>query len=174
MAIHITDVNRRCAVLLHLVGDDIAETFETLPEPNIPGEDAFETCKHKLTAYLAPCRNVIAERMVFHGMKMEDREDFEHFLGRLRVQLRRCGYTAAENERELRDRCVAGCSAELRPKMLQKAAARGDALTLELCVGSHALSRTRGSWGSSWTAAERLRQSPGTRTALARSAMDLR
>ena len=131
VAINITEVNRKCAVLLHLVGEDIAETYETLPEPDTPGEDLFETCKQKLMAYLAPCRNVIAERMVFHGMKMEDGEDFEHFLGRLRVQLRRCGYSAAENERELRDRCVAGCNSGLRPKMLQKAAARGDALTLE-------------------------------------------
>ena len=131
VAINITDVHRKCAVLLHLVGDDIAETYETLPEPEAPGEYLFELCKKKLTAYLAPCRNVIAERMIFHGMKMEDKEDFEHFLGRLRVQLRRCGYTAIENERELRDRCVAGCSSELRPEMLQKAAARGDSLTLE-------------------------------------------
>ena len=86
VAINITDVNRKCAVLLHLVGDDIAETYETLPEPEVPGNDLFESCKLKLTAYLAPCRNVIAERMIFHGMKMEDSEDFEHFLGRLRVQ----------------------------------------------------------------------------------------
>ena len=92
VAINITDVHRKCAVLLHLVGDDIAETYETLPEPEAPEEDLFELCKQKLTAYLAPCRNVIAERMIFHGMKMEDKEDFEHFLGRIRVQLRRCGY----------------------------------------------------------------------------------
>ena len=39
VAINITEVNRKCAVLLHLVGEDIAETYETLPEPDTPGED---------------------------------------------------------------------------------------------------------------------------------------
>ena len=122
-------------MLLHLLGPDIADTFETLPEPEpVPegagARDAFEVCKLKLETYLAPTRNVIAERVAFHQMQMADTEDFEHFLGRLRVQLRRCGYSVQETERELRDQSVTGCSRSLRERLLQKAAAKGDELTL--------------------------------------------
>ena len=130
-AVNIATPERQCAVLLHLLGPDVADTFETLPEPEGAEQDnAFEKCKKKLDAYLAPARNVIAERMSFHQMTMGDNEDFEHFLGRLSVKLRQCGYPAAETDRELRDRCVAGCSGALRERLFRKAAARGDALTL--------------------------------------------
>ena len=157
-AMDIRTAERRCAVLLHLLGPDIADTFETLPEPEpVPegtgARDAFEVCKLKLEAYLAPTRNVIAERVAFHQMQMADTEDFEYFLGRLRVQLRRCGYSTQEMERELRDQSVTGCSRTLRERLLQKAAARGDELTLA-DVRSIALRiRTPGSWQRSWQAA---------------------
>ena len=53
-AVNIRAPERKCAVLLHLVGPDIAETYETLPEPE--GEkigDTFEKCNLKLERYLA-------------------------------------------------------------------------------------------------------------------------
>ena len=130
VALNISDSKRKCAVLLHLLGPDIADVYDTLPEPANPPSDAFECCKKKLTAYLSPSRNVIAERMTFHSMCMQPGEQFDQFLGRLRVQGRRCGFSVAEQERELRDRCVAGSHGQLREKLLLKAAEKGDELTL--------------------------------------------
>ena len=73
-------------MLLHLAGPEMADTYETHPEPTgAEVVDAYDRCKAKLKLYLAPARNVIAERMEFHRMTMADGEEFEHFLGRLSI-----------------------------------------------------------------------------------------
>ena len=69
MAVNITASDRKCAVVLHLLGPDVADTYDTLEEPEGAEQgDAFERCKKKLDAYLALVRNVIAESMAFHEM----------------------------------------------------------------------------------------------------------
>ena len=93
VALNITESERKCAVLLHLLGPDVADVYDTLPEPAVAVPDAFECCKRKLIAYLSPSRNVIAERMTFHSMCMQSGEEFDQFLGRLRVKGRRCGFS---------------------------------------------------------------------------------
>ncbi|KAF0312248.1 DNA-binding protein HEXBP [Amphibalanus amphitrite] len=129
-AVGIQEADRKCAVLLHLVGPDVADLSETLPEETSETADSFERLKRKLTTYLSPVRNAVAERSLFHGMQMEPEEDLERFLGRLRAQVVRCGYAATEVDRELRDRCVLGSRADLRAKLVKLAASKGDGLTL--------------------------------------------
>ncbi|KAF0298050.1 hypothetical protein FJT64_004546 [Amphibalanus amphitrite] len=129
-AVGIQEADRKCAVLLHLVGPDVADLSETLPEETDETADSFERLKRKLTTYLSPVRNAVAERSLFHGMQMEPDEDLERFLGRLRAQVVRCGYAATEVDRELRDRCVLGSRAGLRAKLVKLAASKGDGLTL--------------------------------------------
>ncbi|KAF0289155.1 hypothetical protein FJT64_012514 [Amphibalanus amphitrite] len=129
-AVGIQEADRKCAVLLHLVGPDVADLSETLPEETSETADSFERLKRKLTTYLSPVRNAVAERSLFHGMQMEPEEDLERFLGRLRAQVVRCGYAATEVDRELRDRCVLGSRAGLRAKLVKLAASKGDGLTL--------------------------------------------
>ena len=130
-AVDIKVIDRKCAVLLHLVGSDTADISETLPEAVGVTGDRFEKLKQKLSAYLSPVKNAVTERAAFHHMSMRPEEEFEQFLGRLRVQALRCGYTAAETDRELRDRCIVGSSPGLREKLLQEAANKGDAVTLD-------------------------------------------
>ena len=129
-AVGIQEADRKCAMLLHLVGPDIADLSETLPEETSGTADIYERLKMKLMTYLSPVRNAVAERSTFHGMQMEPEEDLERFLGRLRAQVVRCGYSATEVDRELRDRCVLGSRAGLRAKLVQLAASKGDGLTL--------------------------------------------
>ncbi|KAF0290350.1 hypothetical protein FJT64_011438 [Amphibalanus amphitrite] len=129
-AVGIQEADRKCAVLLHLVGPDVADLSETLPEETSETADSFEWLKRKLTTYLSPVRTAVAERSLFHGMQMEPEEDLERFLGRLRAQVVRCGYAATEVDRELRDRCVLGSRAGLRAKLVKLAASKGDGLTL--------------------------------------------
>ena len=129
VAVNITTAERKCALLLHLVGEEIADTYETLAD--VEGADVFEKCKTKLSNYLSPHCNVIAERMAFQKINMDEGEEFEAYLTRLKKQIRRCGYEAAQESRELRDRCVAGASHDLQQKFLVKAAEKGDALLLE-------------------------------------------
>ncbi|KAF0313425.1 Cellular nucleic acid-binding protein [Amphibalanus amphitrite] len=133
IAVDIQGPARRCAVLLHLVGPDLADVSDSLPEEDAErqGEDEFARLKRKLTRYLVPKNNVVAERGKFQGMKMEQEESLEEFLGRLRTQILRCGYEPAQVDRELRDRCVLGSRGELQRKLVREAALKGDDLSLE-------------------------------------------
>ena len=126
----IQESDRKEAVLLYLVGSEIADLAETLPEEASETTDKYEKLKTKLTAYLTPVKNTVAERSVFRMMKMEANEDLERFLGRLRAQIAHCGYPATEVETELRDQCVLGSRAGLQEKLIQLAASKGDKLTL--------------------------------------------
>ncbi|XP_043205454.1 uncharacterized protein K02A2.6-like [Amphibalanus amphitrite] len=64
-------------------------------------------------------------------MTMEADENLEGFLGRLRTQVMRCGYTTAEIDQQLRDRCVLGSSGELQRRLVREAALKGTDLTLQ-------------------------------------------
>ncbi|KAF0300159.1 hypothetical protein FJT64_027280 [Amphibalanus amphitrite] len=132
-AVGIQDSNRKSAVLLHLIGPDVADLVDTLPEETDATAEAddYDKLKKKLTAYLSPVRNTVAERSAFHQMRMEASEDLEHFLGRLRAQIALCSYPATETDTELRDQCVLGCRAGLQEKLVQLAASKRDKLTLE-------------------------------------------
>ncbi|XP_043242963.1 uncharacterized protein K02A2.6-like [Amphibalanus amphitrite] len=133
VAMDIQGPTRRCAVLLHLVGPDIADVSDSLPEEEAEGpeEDEFTRLKRKLVRYLVPRNNVVAERGKFQGMTMEPEESLEEFLARLRAQILRCGYEPAQVNRELRDRCVLGSRGELQRKLVREAALKGDDLNLE-------------------------------------------
>ncbi|KAF0301549.1 hypothetical protein FJT64_026204 [Amphibalanus amphitrite] len=133
VAMDIQGPTRRCAVLLHLVGPDIADVSDSLPEEEAEGpeEDEFTRLKRKLVRYLVPRNNVVAERGKFQGMTMEPEESLEDFLARLRTQILRCGYEPAQVNRELRDRCVLGSRGELQRKLVREAALKGDELNLE-------------------------------------------
>ncbi|KAF0296629.1 hypothetical protein FJT64_005930 [Amphibalanus amphitrite] len=133
VAMDIQGPTRRCAVLLHLVGPDIADVSDSLPEEEAEGpeEDEFTRLKRKLVRYLVPRNNVVAERGKFQGMTMEPEEGLEEFLARLRTQILRCGYEPAQVNRELRDRCVLGSRGELQRKLVREAALKGDELNLE-------------------------------------------
>ncbi|KAF0312074.1 hypothetical protein FJT64_001790 [Amphibalanus amphitrite] len=133
VAMDIQGPTRRCAVLLHLVGPDIADVSDSLPEEEAEGpeEDEFTRLKRKLVRYLVPRNNVVAERGKFQGMTMEPEESLEEFLARLRTQILRCGYEPAQVNRELRDRCVLGSRGELQRKLVREAALKGDELNLE-------------------------------------------
>ncbi|KAF0298314.1 hypothetical protein FJT64_004326 [Amphibalanus amphitrite] len=119
-------------MLLHLVGPDIADISESLPDETEDGQvDEFVRLKGKLTLYLVPVRNVVAERGKFEKMTMEADENLEGFLGRLRTQVMHCGYTTAEIDQQLRDRCVLGSSGELQRRLVREAALKGTDLTLQ-------------------------------------------
>ena len=133
-AVGVRDADRKSAILLHLIGPDIADISDTLPEEAGGGEgqdrERFTRLKEKLTAYLSPVRNTVMERAAFHNMEIQSEEDLERFLGRLRAQVARCSYPDAEIDKELRDRCVLGCRGSLQEKLIQLAASKGDKLTL--------------------------------------------
>ena len=125
----ITDPDQKRAWLLLKIGD-LSDVYDTFSAPTSTEGDTYTQCVAQLSAYISPTRSVIGERVTFHRINQDEEEPFDLFLGRLRVQGRRCGFSAAELERELRDRCVAGSCRKLQKRLLTKAAEKGDALTL--------------------------------------------
>lgn len=113
IAADITGPERKTAVLLHMMGPDYQSIFESLAHI-IDEPDSFKEAVKRFKSYLAPEKNVIAERMTFHKMNMKSDEKFEQFVSRLRVQGRKCGFDGRTLETEVRDRCIAGCKPNLQ------------------------------------------------------------
>ena len=104
----------------------------------------YDVCKAKLRAYLTPARNTIAERLAFKTVRMESNEKFEEYLARLRVAANRCGFTGKAVDQEIRNQCLAGTQGKLQERLLQRAAEKGDALTLQdVLAAAVAMERTR-------------------------------
>ena len=130
-AMDIADDRRKTAVLMHLMGAEIQDIYETLPDPQLTGTPTqFEICVAKLRQYLQPTTNVMAERVTFQRTNMTAGETFDEYLARLRAGAGRCGFTAADLERELRDRSVAGATPQIQERLLQTVGTKGDSFTL--------------------------------------------
>ncbi|KAF0313408.1 hypothetical protein FJT64_016063 [Amphibalanus amphitrite] len=133
-AMDITDDRRRTAVLLHLMGPDIQDVFDTLPEPTAAATAAtsqYDTAVAKLRQYLQPTSNLMAERVTFHRTSMYAGESFDAYLARLRAVAGRCGFPAADLDRELRDRSVAGATPQIQERLLQTVGTKGDNFSLQ-------------------------------------------
>ena len=130
-ALDITDDGRKRAVLLHLVGAEVQDVYDTLPEPQVAATATeYERCVAKLKQYLQPAGNVMAERVTFQRTCMAAGETFDEYLVRLRAVAGRCGFSAADLERELRDRSVAGATPRIQERLLQTVGTKGDSFTL--------------------------------------------
>ena len=142
-AMEVISPARKRAILLHLIGPDLQQVYGTLPEPGGAG-DEYQLCKDRLKAYLAPARNTIAEKLAFQTVKMDPGERFEAYLARLRVAANRCGFTGRTMDQEVRDQCLAGTRGKLQERLLQRAAERGDQLTLQdVVAAAAAMERTQ-------------------------------
>ncbi|XP_043242375.1 uncharacterized protein K02A2.6-like [Amphibalanus amphitrite] len=133
-AMDITDDRRRTAVLLHLMGPNIQDVFDTLPEPTAAATAAtsqYDTAVAKLRQYLQPTSNLMAERVTFHRTSMYAGESFDAYLARLRAVAGRCGFPAADLDRELRDRSVAGATPQIQERLLQTVGTKGDNFSLQ-------------------------------------------
>ena len=137
-AMDVSSEGHKRAILLHLIGPDLQQVYGTLPEPLGVAGGEYEVCKAKLKAYLAPARNTIAEKLSFQTIRMEAGEKFEAYLARLRVAANRCGFTGQSVDQEVRNQCLAGTSGKLQERLLQRAAERGDQLTLQDVVAAAA------------------------------------
>ena len=130
-AMDINDNGRKTAVLMHLMGAEVQDIYDTLPEPQLPPTPTcFEVCVAKLRAYLQPTTNVMAERINFQRTSMAASETFDDFIARLRAVAGRCAFPAADLHRELRDRSVAGATPRIQERLLQTVGSKGNDFTL--------------------------------------------
>ena len=101
----IRDDGRKRAILLHMLGTESQELFETLPDKGNNYDEAVTA----LNRYFCPKKNVTFERSVLNNAKQEAQENIEQYVSRLRKLANDCEYGANLDD-QLRDRIVSGLS----------------------------------------------------------------
>ena len=117
-AINVTNDARQKALLLHYVGEETNDIFETLvvPQP-AEGETHTDVAIRVLTAHFAPKQNREFEVYKFRQVKQEKGEDIASLLTRLRQMAVTCEF--ADTDREIKTQLIQGCtSSRLRRKAL--------------------------------------------------------
>ncbi len=108
--------SQKRATLLHLVGDEVQDIFETLGETG----SAFEEAINKLDSHFDIKKNIPFERCVFHETEQEIGETIDSYVTRLKKLTIHCEYGEATQD-EIRDQVIAKCkSSKLRKRLLQE------------------------------------------------------
>ena len=118
VALDITDDARQKALLLHYVGDETNDIFDTLTVANADStHTAIDNAISALTDHFAPKENMEFEIYKFRQAHQQQEEDFNSFLTRLRQLSSTCHF--ADVDRELKTQIIQGCtSSRLRRKAL--------------------------------------------------------
>ena len=114
----VRDDGRRKALLLHLVGQQTQEVFETL---GVADDATYQVSLDAFDGHFDMQRNVSFERSVFHNAKQKENESIEQYVTRLRRLAQYCEYNDIVEE-QIRDQVVATCnSSKLRKRLLVEA-----------------------------------------------------
>lgn len=132
-ALNIKPSAQKVNILLHLLGPDIQEIVETLPDLGEEG-DEYEKLKAKLGRFFKPKVNVVVERHTFSTINYEGGR-VEAYVAQLRNQARKCDFSSTEVASQIRDKLVATCpSMKVKEQMLKE-----DMLSLERAIQIWAL-----------------------------------
>ena len=108
--------NQKRVILLHLVGEEVRDIFETLGEVGTTYDEAVA----KLDKHFDIKRNIPYERCVFHETEQEVGESIDSYVTRLRKLTLSCEYEAT-TEDEIRDQVIAKFrSSKLRKRLPQE------------------------------------------------------
>ena len=115
MATGVRDDARKKAILLHLVGSETQEIYDTL---GVADTASFDQALTALNEKFDVQKNVSYERSVFHMAKQQDAESIEQYVTRLRTLVKFCEYGDKTDE-HIRDQVIATClSSQLRRQLL--------------------------------------------------------
>ncbi|XP_053606236.1 uncharacterized protein K02A2.6-like [Plodia interpunctella] len=105
--------------LLHQAGPEVQEIYETIEEQNAEGSNEFEKCKYRLTNYFQPEVNTAYERQKFRNISMNEKENVNEFVLRLRKQAKYCEFS--NTDEVVRDQLIEKCvNKDLKRKFLKK------------------------------------------------------
>jgi hypothetical protein len=119
---------QRCNYLMIWVGEKGRDVYNTW---NLTGEESkkLNTYYEGFEAYVKPKSNNIFARYKFQNIVQQEKEPFEQFLTKRKIEVKDCGYK--DPDEMVRDRVVIGCySQKVREKLIQE----GSELTLEKAV----------------------------------------
>ena len=112
------------ALLLHYVGEDVNDIFETLPDPG--EEEDFKEAREALTQYFIPRKNVSFEVFKFCNMKQHDDETIDEFHTRLQMGAKYCEF-GENQQRDIKSQIELGTS----NKKLRRYSFRNPSISLE-------------------------------------------
>lgn len=122
-AMKMTDETRKRALLLHYVGEEVNDLFDTLPDK---GEDNdFKKASEALTRYFTPKKNVSFEVFKFRNLKQESNETVDEFHTRLQIASKYCEF-GENKEKEIKAQIELGTT----NKKLRRYSFRTPTLTL--------------------------------------------
>lgn len=108
---------RKKALLLHYMGDECYDIYETLMED----EDKYEEVRSKMSNYFVPKANAEYEKYLFRNTKQKEDETLDQFCTRLKKIAVNCGFTNDQFDSEVKSQIIQGClSSQLRKKALSK------------------------------------------------------
>ncbi|XP_049299930.1 uncharacterized protein K02A2.6-like [Anopheles funestus] len=133
-ACRVDDEGWKKDLLLHFLGPNVQQIFETLPDlPNInmrgpflnverytPNMTAYQEAIAKLDQFFLPKQNSTYERHLLRKIKQQSGECFDTFIMKLRLQAERCGF-GDRTEEYVKDLIIENCqSATLRRELLKQ------------------------------------------------------
>lgn len=112
----VTDGDQKRALLLHLIGQDSQDIFETFEDTG----DTYENAVAKFDEYFLPKKNDAFERHIFRKCKQNEGESVDAYVTRLKNLAKTCNFGALQND-AIRDQVIDLCrSTKLRRRLLRE------------------------------------------------------
>ena len=117
----------QCAILLHLIGDEALEIYNTFTFSESEDRDKLSVLKKKFEDYVNPRKNTVFERYKFWECKQQEGETIDQFITELKTRSRSCEF-GDQTDSMIRDRIVFGVTdIRLKERLLRESSE----LTLE-------------------------------------------
>ena len=132
---HSKDDEIQVALLLHTMGEDALEVFNSFTWENKDDENKYDKVLKKFSDYCTPKKNIVLERFHFNRAVQESNEDFDHFVTRLRNLASTCDFGEVKDSL-IRDKIVIGiASNETRERLLRVAGEKELSLDTAISIG---------------------------------------
>ena len=119
-AMSITQASRKKAMILHYVGEETCDVFETLTVPeSTEGSDEYKTAVKAFADYFEPQKCVDHHVYVFRQESQKSGENITEFYTRLQLLARKCEF--ANTDLEIKRQIIQGTSSvRLRRKAIEQ------------------------------------------------------
>ena len=112
--------NVQCAILLHLIGDEALEIYNTFTFSEDEDRDKLTVLKKKFEDYVNPRKNTVFERYKFWECKQQEGETIDQFITELKTRSRSCEFED-QTDSMIHDRIVFGVTdIRLKERLLRK------------------------------------------------------
>ena len=114
------DAERKHALLLHMVGQDTQDIYDTLVIRQAEGQSPYDAAILAFDQHFEVQKNIPFERSVFRTAQQQENESIDQYITRLRQLSQYCEY-GNEQDNNIRDQIISSClSSKLRKRLLTK------------------------------------------------------